>query len=205
MRVGQKFARLATRVAVRSPRLWRLFRPLMRKQFDAIAPVWDSMRDELTFAPYEAALGAVEPAPARVLDLGTGTGAGAFRLAGRFPDAEVVGADMADRMLDVARANTPGELQGRVRFEHAEASALPYEDGAFDLIAHANMIPFFDEVARVLAPGGQTIFAFSGGAGTPIYVPAEKLRSELARRGFTDFAEFSAGRGTELLARKGET
>ena len=201
--LGQKFARVTTRAAVRSPWLWRLFRPFMRKQFDSLAPVWDSMRDELTFAPYEAALDAVDPAPRRVLDLGTGTGAGAFRIAQRFPDAEVVGADISERMLDVARANTPGELDGRVRFERADASALPFGDGAFDLVAHANMIPFFDEVDRVLASGGHTIFAFSGGAGTPIYVPPEKLRSELARRGFTDFADFSAGRGTALLARKG--
>jgi SAM-dependent methyltransferase len=202
--VGRHFARFATRAAVRSPRLWRLVRPLLRKQFDALAPVWDSMRDELTFAPYEAALDAVDPAPSRVLDLGTGTGAGAFTIARRFPGADVIGADMADRMLDVARAKTPPDLARRVRFEHADASALPYDDGSFDLVAHANMIPFFDELARVLEPGGRTIFAFSGGAGTPIYVPAEKLRRELARRGFTDFAEFTAGRGSALLARKGE-
>lgn len=202
--VGRRFARFATSTAVRSPRLWLLVRPLLRKQFDGLAPVWDSMRDDLTFAPYEAALDAVDPSPSRVLDLGTGTGAGAFTTARRFPGAEVVGADIADRMLDVARAKTPPDLAGRVRFEHADASALPYGDGSFDLVAHANMIPFFDELARVLKPEGQTLFAFSGGAGTPIYVPAEKLRSELARRGFTDFAEFSAGRGTALLARKGE-
>jgi len=200
---GRKFARVTTGAAVRSPRLWRLFRPLLRKQFDAIAPVWDSMRDDLTFAPYEAALDGVDPTPGRVLDLGTGTGAGAFTVARRFPDAEVVGADIADRMLEVARTNTPAELAGRVRFEHADASALPYDDASFELVAHANMIPFFDELARVLKPGGQTVFAFSGGADTPIFVPAEKLRSELARRGFTDFADFSAGRGTALLARKG--
>jgi SAM-dependent methyltransferase len=202
--LGRKFARLATRAAVRSPRLWRLFRPLMRKQFDSLAPVWDSMRDELTFAPYEAALDALDSAPRNVLDLGTGTGAGAFTIARRFPGADVVGADIADRMLDVARANTPAELGARVRFEHADASALPYADGSFDLVAHANMIPFFDELARVLAPGGHAIFAFSGGAGTPIYVPAERLRRELARRGFSDFADFNAGRGTALLARKVE-
>jgi SAM-dependent methyltransferase len=202
--LGRKYARLATDVAVRRPGLWRLVRPLMRKQFDAIAPVWDTMRDELTFAPYEAALGAVDPPPRKALDLGTGTGMGAFTIARRFPEVEVVGADMADRMLEVARANTPATLGGRVRFERADASALPYADGAFELVAHANMIPFFDELARVLAPGGQAVFAFSGGAGTPIYVPADRLRVELAKRGFTDFAEFDAGRGTALLARKGQ-
>jgi SAM-dependent methyltransferase len=90
-----------------------------------------------------------------------------------------------------------------VRFDVADASRLPYDDGMFDLVTLANMIPFFDELARVAAPGGQVLFAYSGGAGTPIYVPAARLRSELKRRGFTEFAEFAAGRGTAFLARKG--
>ena len=64
------------------------------------------------------------------------------------------------------------------------------------------MIPFFDELARVTAPGGAVVFSFSGGAETPIYVSSERLRSELGRRNFADFAEFSVGRGTALLARK---
>ncbi len=42
----------------------------------------------------------------------------------------------------------------------------------------------------------------TGGAGTPIYVPTERLLVELERRGFTDFAEFSTDPGTALLARK---
>jgi hypothetical protein len=65
------------------------------------------------------------------------------------------------------------------------------------------MIPFFDELTRVVAPGGRVVFGFSAGPATPIYVPAERLRAELARRGFTDFAEVAAGPGTALLARKG--
>ena len=116
----------------------------MRKQFDAIAGSWDELRSPEHLAPYEAALAAVDPAPARALDLGTGTGAGAF----------------------------------------------------------ANMIPFFDEFSRVLAPGGQAVFAFSFGPETPIYVTPERLKEELGRRGFAEFAEFAAGQGTALLARK---
>jgi ubiquinone/menaquinone biosynthesis C-methylase UbiE len=202
--IGRRFARLTTNVVIRRPLLWRLFRPLMRKQFDAIASEWDAMRLPDTFASYEAALAAVDPAPARALDLGTGTGHGAFLIARRFPNAEIVGGDISDGMLAEARKRTPPELSGRVRFEHVDASALPYGDGSFELVAHANMIPFFDEVARVLAPGGQTLFAFSSGAETPIYVPSERLRTELARRGFTDFADFTVARGTALLARKGD-
>jgi len=201
--LGQKFARLTTDAVMRNPRLWRLFRPLMRKQFDAIATEWDAMRDPAHLAPYDAALRAVDPAPRRALDLGTGTGAGAFAIARQFPEAEVVGADLAERMLAEARRKTPPELRDRVAFERADASALPYADGSFQLVAHANMIPFFDELTRVLAPGGQVLFAFSGGDATPIYVAPERLRAELEGRGFTEFADFAAGPGTALLARKG--
>ena len=202
--LGRRFARMATNAAVRTPRLWAAFRPLVRGLFDAEAPRWDSLRLADTFLPYETALASVEPAPTRALDLGTGTGYGAFALARRFPEAEVVGADLSDKMLEQARRNAPDELRDRVAFERADASKLPYGDAEFDLVAHANMIPFFDEVARVVAPGGQVLFAYSSGAQTPIYVPSERLRSELERRGFTEFAIFDAGRGTALLARKGK-
>jgi SAM-dependent methyltransferase len=200
--LGRKFARLATDAVLRSPRLWRFFRPLVRKQFDAIAGNWDTMRDPDHLAPYEAALRAVAPAPARALDLGTGTGQGAFAIARQFAGAEVVGVDLAEGMIAEARGKTPPDLAARVRFEAGDASALPFADGSFDLVAHANMIPFFDELTRVLAPGGWALFGFSLGAQTPIYVTPERLADELRRRGFTDVADFAAGKGTALLARK---
>lgn len=200
--IGRKFARLATNAAVRNPRLWKLFRPLIRRQFDALAPVWESLRLEDSLAPYEAALQTLAAPPARAIDLGTGTGAGAFAIARRFPEAEVVGADLSARMLAEAERRTPAELQGRVTFQRADASALPFADESFQLVAHANMIPFFDELARVVAPGGHALFAFSSGPTTPIYVSPDRLRAELEPRGFTDFAEFRTGRGNGLLARK---
>jgi ubiquinone/menaquinone biosynthesis C-methylase UbiE len=202
--LGQKFARFTTDAVLRSPSLWRLFRPIMRKQFDAIAGTWDDMRTADHLASYERALEAVDPAPGRALDLGTGTGQGAFAIARRFPGARVVGVDLAERMLAEAERKTPPELGARVIFERGDASKLPYPDGSFDLVAHANMIPFFDELERVVAPGGQVLFAFSVGASTPIYVASERLHAELERRGFTDFADFEVAQGTALLARKGK-
>ena len=184
-----------------NPLMWRVFRPLMRLQFDRLAPVWDEMRAEGAFAPFAAALERVEP-PRRALDVGTGTGEGALAVARRFSDAEVVGVDVAGAMIAAAEAKLPADLRGQVRFEVADAAKLPYEGAAFDLVTHGNMIPFFDEVARVLAPGGYAVFAFSSGPETPIYVPPERLRDELASRGFADFAEISAGNGTALVARK---
>jgi len=174
----------------------------VRKQFDAIAGSWDTLRDPTHLAPYDAALAAVDPPPSNALDLGTGTGQGAFAIARRFPHTQVVGVDLAEGMLAEARRKTPAELAERVRFESGDASALPFADGSFEVVAHANMIPFFDELERVLAPDGQAVFAFSLGPRTPIYVTPERLKEELGRRGFTEFAEFTAGKGTALLARK---
>ena len=105
-------------------------------------------------------------------------------------------------MLVEARRLTPPELEGRVRFEEADAERLQYEDGAFELVSLANMIPFFDELRRVTAPGGAVVFSFSAGPETPIYVPPDVLRKRLGEHGFADFAEFAAGNGTSLVARK---
>jgi SAM-dependent methyltransferase len=199
----QRFCRLTTDLVVRQPRLWSLLRWPMRVIFDRLAPQWDEIRSsDDAYAPYEAALERVEPPLQRALDLGTGTGGAAFLIARRFPEAEVVGADLAERMIEQARQNLDDDLRDRVRFEIADASKLPYADASFDLVGLSNMIPFFDELNRVLTTGGSLIVAFSGGPGTPIYVSPERLRAELGRRGFTDFADFSTDPGTALLARK---
>jgi ubiquinone/menaquinone biosynthesis C-methylase UbiE len=115
----------------------------------------------------------------------------------------VVGIDVAPAMLEEARRALPADLADQVSFREGDASRLPFGSATFDLVAHANMIPFVDEVARVLRPGGWTLFAFSAGAETPIWVEPARLRRELGRRGFTEFAEISAGRGVSVLARRG--
>ena len=197
MTLGQRFARLATDVVVRWPALWPLFRPVIRRQFDRIAPVWSTMRLPDSFAPYEEGLRRVDGPVERALDVGTGTGAGARAIVERFSGADVVGVDVSPAMLEQARKLVP-----EVTFTEGDASNLPFDDASFDLVAHANMIPFLDETARVLRPGGWALYAFSAGDQTPIYVSPGLLRRELDRRGFTDFAQFSAGRGNAVLARR---
>jgi SAM-dependent methyltransferase len=202
--LGRRVARMTTNAVVARPRLWGALRWLTRAQFDRLAPVWDSMRRPEAFAALERALETLPAAPKRVLDLGTGTGLAAFVAAQRFPEAEVVGVDLAPGMVEQARQRTPPELAERVRFEQGDAAKLPFEDGAFDLVQLANMIPFFDELARVTAPGGHLVLSFSAGPETPIWVPPERLRRELGAHGFADFADFEADGATALLARRAD-
>lgn len=192
----RRIARWITDAVVRRPVLWRLLRGRMRDMFERIAPTWETRIGPHHLGALRLALDGIAP-PARVLDVGTGTGVAALALADWFPSAEVTGVDLSRAML--AEAERKG---GRVRYEVADAAHLPFGDGSFDLVVLMNAVPFFDELARVTAPGGTVAFSFSRGAETPIYVGDERLRAELGRRGFTDFAAFAADPATAFRARK---
>jgi ubiquinone/menaquinone biosynthesis C-methylase UbiE len=201
-RTGRRFARLATDAVVARPRLWRLFRRPLRAQFERLAPSWERRREGETLTTLNAALDRLDQTPRRVLDVGTGTGIAARGLARRFPDAEIVGLDLSPAMIEGARRLLPGELEPRIRFEVGDASALPHGAGEFDLVVLLNMIPFFDELARVSAPGGTLVFAFSAGPETPMYTATDRLRKGLAPYGFNQLEEVEAAGGTAVLARR---
>jgi ubiquinone/menaquinone biosynthesis C-methylase UbiE len=199
MTFGQRFARLVTILVVRIPVLWRVFRGPLTRMFDRLAPEWDATRvSRERLAPMVAALESLPDPPVRALDLGTGTGAVARLIAELWPGVEVTGVDASPGMIAEARR------LGRERYEVADASHLPYEDGFFDLVTLNNMIPFFDELERVTSPGGVVAIAFSMGPHTPIWVPLPTVRASLERRGFAHVANFSSGEGLALLARKDE-
>jgi len=197
---GRRFARMTTRVVVARPALWRFFRGPTRRQFGSLATTWEGRIGPEGLVPLGAALDRLSAPPRKVLDLGTGTGKAARVVAKRFPDAEVVGVDLAPEMVEEAKRLLPGELAGRVSFQVADGASLPFAAGEFDLVVLQNMIPFFEELGRVTAPGGRAIFAFSRGAETPIWVPPEKLRARLEGVGFGDVKELAAGQGVAVLA-----
>lgn len=200
MTAGQRFARLVTSIVVRVPFLWRFFRGSLTRMFDRLAPEWDGTRiDRTKLAPLVAALESLPDAPLRVLDVGTGSGAAARLAAELFPAAQVTGIDASSGMVAEARRLASGE---RERYEVADASALPFPEGSFDLVTQNNMIPFFDELARVTATGGAVAVSYTRGAETPIWVPLERVRRELERRGFAHVGDFAVGPGLALLARK---
>ncbi len=176
---ARRFARLVTDVVVRRPAVWRLFRGPLRGMFDRLAPTWDSRIGPHHLGALGLALADVPP-PGRILDLGTGTGVVAKALAERYPEAEVVGIDLSRAMVEHARAQLPPGVAGRVRFEVGDASALDCTDGEFELV----------------------VLSFSRGDATPIYVPSGRLRDELGRRGFAEFAEFSAAPATAFRAER---
>jgi ubiquinone/menaquinone biosynthesis methyltransferase len=94
----------------------------------------------------------------RALDLACGTGDIAFALQRR--GCRVVGVDVTERMIEIARAKTDGSVP-TVTFLVGDMMALPFADGAFELVTTGYGIrnvpqiqPAIDEIRRVLRPGG---------------------------------------------------
>jgi SAM-dependent methyltransferase len=106
----------------------------------------------------------LRPQARRVLDGGCGTGRLLRRARQCYPTAELVGVDLAGRMVATAKAVTPTKLA--VRYVHSRAERLPFTDDAFDLVfatlslRHwANPPAGIAEIGRVLSPGGLLVLA----------------------------------------------
>jgi ubiquinone/menaquinone biosynthesis C-methylase UbiE len=192
-----------TWLVARFPASWPLLRGGARRFFDRLAPVWDERTaTPQRLAPLEEAVDGIENEPRRILDLGTGTGAAALWLAERYPAASVIGVDVAERMVAGAREKLSPTLADRVRFEVADASALPFSDGEFELVVQVSTPAFFAETTRVLAPGGHLIVVSSLGTGTPFHTPVKLLRRGFEREGLAWAGQGAAGPGTYYVFRK---
>ena len=187
-------------VLTRVPASWRLLRGPMRRFFDRAAPTWDRRfaDDPSRLVPLETALALLPHPPARVLDVGTGTGAAALRAAARFPAAEVVGIDVSPSMIELAAAK---DARPGVRFLVADVAELEPGEG-YDLVMMVNMPPFIAPVASLVRPGGFIAHIASRGPVTPFYTPSEKLARGYRRQGFETVASGSAGPGTYYLAQR---
>ena len=111
----------------------------------------------------------------------------------------MTGVDLSPKMVDEARRLATSDRQ---RYEVADSTALPFPDAHFDAVLMNNMIPFFDEIARVAAPGAYVVVAYALGPKTPIYVPLARVRAELERRGLEHVRDLQAGIGEALLAHR---
>jgi ubiquinone/menaquinone biosynthesis C-methylase UbiE len=98
----------------------------------------------------------------RIIDVGCGFGAMNIVLAHRFADSEIIGIDLSDPLLRLAKQSAQvADLGDRVRFEKADVHQIPYDDDSFDAVINTNMVHLVDdpvqmlnEIERVLVPDG---------------------------------------------------
>ena len=150
----------------------RLDEAQVRAMFDRIAGLYDRMNTVMTAGLHRgwrrraAELADVSPGD-RVLDVATGTGDLALELATRVaPGGEVVGIDFSGRMLELARAKAQagGKPYVGVRFEPANALALPFEANeyaaatvGFGARNFADLERGLGEMVRVVRPAGKVV------------------------------------------------
>jgi ubiquinone/menaquinone biosynthesis C-methylase UbiE len=98
----------------------------------------------------------------RAVDLGCGPGYLAVELAAQAPGLRVTGIDLSPVMLNRARAHTQlAGMEARVEFKQADAQRVPVPDHSYDLAVSsfalhhwADPVAVFNEVARIVRPGG---------------------------------------------------
>ena len=132
----------------------------MRELFKTIAPRYDFITRAFSFGmDHHWKLRAVEkaslPGDAMVLDLACGTGDFSRLVAQRLPRATVVGMDLTEPMLRLARS------RGLSETVCGNAAALPFADGSFDCVFIGYGLRNFpdlsaavSEIVRVTRPGG---------------------------------------------------
>ena len=117
----------------------------------------------------------------RVVDVGSGAGFDSFIAAGQVgPGGYVAGVDMTAEMLTKSRETAAALGFGHVDFREGLAEALPVEDSWADVVISNGVINLcadkravFEEIRRVLKPGGRLQFADIAN-GRP--VPEEAMR-----------------------------
>ncbi|MDJ0866982.1 MAG: class I SAM-dependent methyltransferase [Myxococcota bacterium] len=135
-----------------------------RRLFDLWSLFYDApVVQRLTYRPeQDAVLERLRQArPARVLDVGCGTGQLAARMHRKLDGAEVVGCDFSKGMLRRAVAR-----EGRVAWVRGDALRLPFASAHFDAVVSTEAFHWFPdqpaalgEFARVLRPRGRLLVA----------------------------------------------
>src|SRR5689334_7963313 len=130
----------------------------------SIPALYDRYLGPLIFEPYAADLAdrVASAAAGRVLETAAGTGVLTRALASVLPGAsEIVATDLNQPMLDFAAARPGVE---RVRWQRADALALPFPERSFDAVVCQFGAMFFPdkvtgyrEALRVLRPGGRFV------------------------------------------------
>ena len=111
--------------------------------------------DDLFFPQYEKLFGLDKNAPLKILEVGCGPGALAQALHRWYPNAQIMAVDRDSNFISFAKENCPG-----INFLEGDATALPFDDGNFDVTIsntvqeHVEPAAFWGEQLRVLKKGG---------------------------------------------------
>ncbi len=108
-----------------------------RQFFDGLASKYDFICNLLSFGRHsffkkQAILNAGISPGTKILDLCTGTGDIAIFTAQNFPSAQVVGVDVSESMLEIAKIRASG--LPNITFERADALSLPFKNQTFDVV-----------------------------------------------------------------------
>jgi ubiquinone/menaquinone biosynthesis C-methylase UbiE len=103
------------------------------------------------------------PLGAAVLDVGCGTGASALPAAEKVgPQGRVIGVDLAERLLEIARQKAESHELANIQFESGDMEHLGYPDDHFDAVVSVFSIFFAADMARqvrelwrMVRPGGR--------------------------------------------------
>jgi len=101
---------------------------LVKKAFSALAPFYDTITLPFSGVMDKAVNFTNAQKGSKILDVATGTGKLAFAFAKE--GYEVVGIDLSEAMLDIARKKNK---YSKVRFKVADATNLPFADNSFDI------------------------------------------------------------------------
>jgi SAM-dependent methyltransferase len=143
----------------------------MANNYDAVdAEGYEKLMGRFAGALADAFLGFTGwPSGEEILDVGCGTGALTFALAGRGDNKRIVGVDVAEPYLRYARAHNGDP---RVSFEKGDAETLPFPDASFDRAFCQHVLQFLDdpfpavcEMRRVVRPGGMVAACLWDGYG----------------------------------------
>lgn len=138
--------------------------------FDNIAPKYDLLNHTLSMSIDRVwrrrVVGEVRRAkPGRILDVATGTGDLAIAMARRIRDVQVLGVDLSEQMLAVARRKIEVRgLDGRIVLDRGDAERLAVADASVDVATVAFGVRNFGdlgaglrELARTIKPGGKVV------------------------------------------------
>jgi len=142
----------------------------VEKMFDTISGNYDDLNRLISFGTdlkwrKKVLKHIINHQPESILDIATGTGDLAIKFAEKTKASKIVGLDLSEGMLSVARKKVNDtELENKVKFIKGDSEALPFDENSFNAITVSFGIRNFDnlekglsEIFRVLKPNGALI------------------------------------------------